>query len=220
LLLSRKVPAHWKGMVLVAPMAKIAKKMRPAPFMISALSKLNGIIPTWKIVPVNDIFELAFKLPEKREMIKSNKLLYRDKPRIRTAFEMYETTLDLEGRLEEVTLPFLLLHGEEDTVTDPEVSKELYDQSKSFDKTMKLYKGLWHGLTTGEKNEDIDMVFNDIIQWLKERSGNSGGSSSGSDPGVQSDITVLEKTSDKWEVESESKGQYDHPMQPIQHAPL
>jgi hypothetical protein len=111
-----------------------------------------------------------------------------------------------------VTLPFLLLHGEDDIVTDPEVSKALYDQSKSFDKTMKLYKGLWHGLTTGEKDEDIDMVFRDIIQWLHERSGTSGGSSSGSAP-VQAEMSVLEKPADKWEVESKTKGQYDQPIQ-------
>lgn len=112
----------------------------------------------------------------------------------------------------QVTLPYLLLHGEDDTVTDPEVSKALLDQSKSFDKTMKLYKGLWHGLTTGEKDEDIDMVFNDIIQWLVERTGTEGASSSSSSPVRQSEFSVSETPSETREAESKLKGQHDLPV--------
>ncbi|CAM6127244.1 unnamed protein product [Calypogeia fissa] len=214
LLLNRKDPSRYKGMVLVAPMAKIAEKMRPSPFMIAALSKLNQIFPSWKVVPTGDVFELAFRLPEKRRKIKSNKLLYKGKPRIRTALELYETSLDLEERLDEVTLPYLLLHGEDDTVTDPEVSKALFNQSKSFDKTFKLYKGLWHGLTTGEKDEDIDMVFGDIIQWLSERTGTEGSSSSS--PMRQSEFSVMSKASDTQEDESKLKGQHDLPVQQVE----
>ncbi|CAM6088122.1 unnamed protein product [Calypogeia fissa] len=212
LLLTRKEPSRYKGMVLVAPMAKIADKMRPPPFMIAALSKLNNIFPYWKIVPTGDVFDLAFKLPEKRKKIKSNKLLYRGKPRIRTAFEMYHTSLDLEGRLDEVTLPYLLLHGEDDTVTDPEVSKALFDQSKSFDKTFKLYKGLWHGLTTAEKDEDIDMVFGDIIQWLLERSGSDGASSSDSSPAVvrQSEFNTVQPMGKQSESKSKGRMLFSH----------
>jgi alpha-beta hydrolase superfamily lysophospholipase len=39
----------------------------------------------------------------------------------------------------QITFPFLLLHGEADRVTDPDISKELYKSAKSFDKEFKLY---------------------------------------------------------------------------------
>ncbi|XP_015577213.1 caffeoylshikimate esterase isoform X2 [Ricinus communis] len=67
---------------------------------------------------------------------------------------------------EEVTLPFLVLHGDADIVTDPEISKALYEQAGSVDKTMKLYPGMWHGLTAGEIDGNVDIVFEDIIGWL------------------------------------------------------
>jgi caffeoylshikimate esterase len=70
---------------------------------------------------------------------------------------------------EQVTLPFLVLHGEEDKVTDPEVSKALYERASSVDKTIKLYPGMWHGLTAGEPDENIELVFGDIISWLDKR---------------------------------------------------
>lgn len=70
---------------------------------------------------------------------------------------------------EQVTLPFLVLHGEEDKVTDPEISMALYDRASSVDKTMKLYPGMWHGLTSGETDENIELVLGDIISWLNKR---------------------------------------------------
>lgn len=70
----------------------------------------------------------------------------------------------------QVTLPFLVLHGEADTVTDPEISKALYERASSRDKTMKLYPGMWHGLTSGEPDENVEIVFRDIIAWLEKHS--------------------------------------------------
>lgn len=67
-------------------------------------------------------------------------------------------------------LPFFVLHGEADIVTDPEVSKALYKKASSRDKTIKLYSGMWHGLTFGETEENIEIVFADIIAWLDKHS--------------------------------------------------
>jgi caffeoylshikimate esterase len=66
----------------------------------------------------------------------------------------------------QVRLPFFVLHGEADTVTDPEVSRALYKRASSIDKTIKLYPGMWHGLTSGEPDENVEIVFADIIDWL------------------------------------------------------
>lgn len=45
----------------------------------------------------------------------------------------------------------------------------LYDQASSVDKTIKLYRGMCHGVATGESDENIAIVFADIIAWLDER---------------------------------------------------
>ena len=74
----------------------------------------------------------------------------------------------------QVTIPFLLLHGEEDRVTDPEISRELFDKARSEDKEFKLYPGMWHGLTNGEPDDNIELVFNDIIHWINKRSPSGG----------------------------------------------
>ena len=86
-----------------------------------------------------------------------------------TGHELLRISLDLEQRLEEVSLPFLVLHGEEDKVTDKSVSEKLFSVASSSDKTIKLYPEMWHGLLYGEPVENRDIVFGDIIDWLGNR---------------------------------------------------
>ncbi|KAG4394008.1 hypothetical protein GLYMA_03G214800v4 [Glycine max] len=110
--------------------------------------------------------------------IRKNKLIYQDKPRLKTALEMLRISMSLEDSLYKVTLPFFVLHGEADTVTDPEVSRALYERASSKDKTIKLYPGMWHGLTSGETDENIEKVFADIIMWLDKHTSNATHASS------------------------------------------
>ncbi|CAL5407192.1 unnamed protein product [Camellia sinensis] len=199
LLLHRKKPASWDGAVLVAPMCKIADDLRPNPLVIKVLTKLCRVIPTWKIIPTQDIVDVAFRDPEVRKeividqegnpketrvfgaiarelrqlnftrIIRSNSYCYTDKPRLQTGNQLMTVSLDLEQRLNEVSLPFLVVHGGDDKVTDPAVSKLLFETACSKDKTFKLYPGMWHSLTYGELPENIDAVFSDIVAWLDER---------------------------------------------------
>lgn len=171
LTLHRKMPNFWDGAVLVAPMCKIAEKMRPHPVVINVLTTLCKIIPTWKIIPTEDIIESAIKNPEWREEVRNNPYCYKGKPRLKTGFELLTVSLEIEKRLNEVSLPFMIVHGGDDTVTDPSVSEALYNTACSGDKTFKLYPRMWHALTSGEPQENIDLVFGDIISWLNERKG-------------------------------------------------
>ncbi|XP_043703601.1 caffeoylshikimate esterase-like isoform X2 [Telopea speciosissima] len=169
LLLHKKDPTFWHGAVLVAPMCKISEKVKPHPVVVNLLTQVEDLIPKWKIVPTKDVIDSTFKDPFKREEIRNNRLIYQDKPRLKTALEMLRTSMSLEDSLNQVTIPFFLLHGEADTVTDPGVSRALYEQAVSKDKTMKLYAGMWHGLTSGEPDHNIEIVFADIIAWLDKR---------------------------------------------------
>ncbi|KAJ0254983.1 Uncharacterized protein HA466_0098110 [Hirschfeldia incana] len=173
LLLHKKDLSFWNGALLVAPMCKISEKAKPHPVVINLLTRVEEIIPKWKIVPTKDVIDAAFKDPVKREEIRNNKLIYQDKPRLKTALEMLRTSMNLEDSLHEITLPFLVLHGEADILTDPEISKALFEKASSRDKTIKLYPGMWHGLTSGEPDANVDLVFADIISWLDDRTGDS-----------------------------------------------
>lgn len=169
ILLHRKKPHYWDGAILVAPMCKIAEEMKPNTVMTSVLSTLSRVIPSWKIVPGPDVIDTAFKVPKVREEIRANRYCYKGKPRLRTAFELLRVSTQIEQRLHEVSLPFIVLHGEEDQVTDKAVSKQLYDVATSSDKTLKLYPDMWHGLLYGEPQDNLEIVFSDIIDWLEQK---------------------------------------------------
>lgn len=65
-------------------------------------------------------------------------------------------------------MPLLILHGKSDVVTDPSVSKALYERSSSSDKKLFLYEDACHALLEGESDEMILRVFGDIISWLDQ----------------------------------------------------
>ncbi|XVF75429.1 hypothetical protein PTKIN_Ptkin13bG0188100 [Pterospermum kingtungense] len=170
LLVHKKKPEYWDGAVLIAPMCKISDEMKPHPLVIKVLEKLCNYIPTWKIIPSQDVIDAAFKRPEIRAQIRANPYCYKGRPRLNTGNELLKTSIKIEQSLDEVSLPFIVLHGEDDIVTDKAVSKQLYDVAASRDKTLKLYPGMWHGLLYGEPPENIEVVFADIISWLNQRS--------------------------------------------------
>ncbi|KAG8376742.1 hypothetical protein BUALT_Bualt09G0095400 [Buddleja alternifolia] len=167
--LHRKKPNYWDGAVLVAPMCKIADEMRPSPLVIKVLTSLARVIPTWKLTPTPDIIDIAFRDPQVVKEVRTNKYAYKGRPRLQTSYQLYTVSVDLEKRLEEVSLPFIVLHGEADKVTDPSVSKLLHESARSVDKTFKLYPGMWHSLSYGELPENLNTVFSDIVKWLDDR---------------------------------------------------
>ncbi|CAA3021128.1 caffeoylshikimate esterase-like [Olea europaea subsp. europaea] len=175
LLLHRKKPNYWDGAVLVAPMCKIADDIRPHPMVMNVLTKLSRVIPTWKIIPTPDIIDVAFRVQAIRDEVRSNPYCYKGKPRLLTGNQLLKVSTELETRLKEVSVPFLIVHGEDDKVTDPSVSKLLYESASSTDKTFKLYPGMWHSLIYGELPENIEIVFSDVINWIdaKIATGNS-----------------------------------------------
>ena len=48
---------------------QIVDDMKPAPIVITILSKLSNVIPTWKIIPSEDIIDRAIKHEEWREEV-------------------------------------------------------------------------------------------------------------------------------------------------------
>lgn len=165
-----KQPDAWSGAVLVAPMCKIADDMVPPPLVKQILIGLANILPKKKLVPQKDLAEAAFRDIRKRKLTAYNVICYKDRPRLRTAVELLWTTQEIEQKLEKVSLPILILHGEADVVTDPSVSKALYEKASSSDKRIILYKDAYHSLLEGEPDDMIIRVLSDIISWLDQHS--------------------------------------------------
>ena len=87
---------------------------------------------------------------------------------------MLDATDDINARMEELKVPILLLHGEDDIVTDPKLSQILHDRCSSADKTITVYPKAWHDMLAGEPEYMKKMVYADIVSWISSRCGGEG----------------------------------------------
>lgn len=165
------------GVIFVCPMCKVKDDMLPPKFVVDAIKPIAGptgtvsLIGYLPIAPAKKLENLTFRIPEIGSYIRTSPTCFSGrKPRIATAREILLTSKYVSDHLHEFKAPFLVIHGKEDKVTDPALSQLLYDEAKSIDKSIKLYDGLWHALTSGETNDNMNMVFNDVIEWILKRS--------------------------------------------------
>lgn len=54
----------------VETISQISEKVKPHPVVVNILTKVEDIIPKWKIVPTKDVIDSAFKDPAKRERVR------------------------------------------------------------------------------------------------------------------------------------------------------
>ena len=169
-------PDVYSGVNFLAPMCKIGKALQPSEWVITVGRLLAGPTgtATWlgylPISPVNgNLKMLTYKVAGKRALNSRVPSQFARKPRLATGRELLNATTMISNSLGEFHAPFLVQHGRADRVTDPQLSQALYDECQSNDKTIRLYDGMWHSLTAGETDENVELVLNDSIQWILER---------------------------------------------------
>lgn len=83
-----------------------------------------------------------------------------------TVAEMARADDRLAREFSKLTLPLLILHGTQDTVTKPSGSEFFFEHAGSSDKTLLLYDGHYHDLLNDLGKE---VVIHDINVWLDAR---------------------------------------------------
>ena len=68
------------------------------------------------------------------------------------------------ARAPEVSLPLLIMHGEDDVLTSPDGSREFYARAGSDDKTLKVYPSLYHEIFN---EPEKDAVLLEMTDWLE-----------------------------------------------------
>lgn len=170
-------PQLWKGVVFHSPMCKIKQEMLPSPLVVKIFLAIVGERGTnaFSRLPIapskKSLLDDVFKSEEKRRLAKDTPLYYGDrKPRLASARELLRVSEMVSSNLKNFNAPFLVQHGLDDVVTDPDLSQALYDEASSSDKAIKLYDGMWHSINIGESDENLDIVFRDSIEWILKRS--------------------------------------------------
>jgi alpha-beta hydrolase superfamily lysophospholipase len=170
-----RVGRAWDGLILNGAMCGVSAKFKPPWPLEHFLSLVAAVVPTWRVVPTRgSIPEVSFKEERKRKLALASPRRTVARPRAATALELLRICSELQGRFEEVEVPLLIAHGGEDVVCDPACVEELYRRASSKDKTLKIYPGMWHQLI-GETDENVELVFGDMLEWLRSRATRAAG---------------------------------------------
>lgn len=87
--------------------------------------------------------------------------------RARVGYEILNAYADIAAKTHSITLPFLTISGELDTLVHPDAAERFHNSAASTDKTLHAAKDRWHNLLVEEGREAIWEM---ITTWVVERS--------------------------------------------------
>lgn len=158
-----EVEARVSGVVLTSP----AVGIQPShPLVVILAPVMSFLLPTFQLNSANKNGMPVSRDPDALVAKYSDPLVYTGSVRVRTGYEILRTTAYLQQNLKTLRVPFLVLHGAADTVTDPAASQKLYEEASSTDKTIQLLEGFLHDLLIEPEREEI---MKDIIDWFNCR---------------------------------------------------
>ncbi|MGJ8686359.1 MAG: alpha/beta hydrolase [Spongiibacteraceae bacterium] len=151
------------GLMLSGPALNSSVVPGAVKIVCSILGKLAPHLPALKIDPT-----LVSRDPESvKKYIEDPYNLTSSVP-IRTIAEMVSAIGELPAQFPRITLPMLILHGEEDQLIPCDASRALHDGCGSQDKTLMVYPELYHEVLN-ELPEARAQVMADIGTWLAAR---------------------------------------------------
>lgn len=152
-----------QGLILSGPALKAGSDV--SGFLIGVTKFLSGLFPSLAVMDLpNENFSRDKAVVE--DMGK-DPLVYQGKGPARTAAELLRAFDRIEEKMPQLTLPFLVMHGTADKLTNPEGSKLLVERAKSEDKTLKLYEGVFHDLL---HEPEHDQILGELAMWIAKRS--------------------------------------------------
>ncbi|XP_071691224.1 uncharacterized protein [Rutidosis leptorrhynchoides] len=161
--LDPKVEKSITGVVLTSP----AVGVQPShPIFLVLAPIFSLLLPRLQLSAANKKGAVVSRDPAALVAKYSDPLVYTGSIRVRTGHEILRITSYLQQNSRKLKVPFFLLHGSADTITDPDASLKFYEEASSQDKSIKLLPGCLHDLLFEPEQEEIKR---DIIDWLNSR---------------------------------------------------
>ncbi|KAG2482231.1 hypothetical protein HYH03_018831, partial [Edaphochlamys debaryana] len=167
----------FRGAVLLAPMISLQGMASRGPNLVLRLvaALLNLLTPQLPIVKgePNKVFPIIQQLWD------ADPACFKHGTRVRNALEYLRACRTLAGELHTLDFPFIAFHSARDRWTDATGSRQLYELSRTTDKTLIPVDHMFHMLT---KEEGWRGVLARALTWLDERAG-GGAAAAGPGPG-------------------------------------
>lgn len=131
------------------------------------LAMARLVSKVWPTAPVpRDDSDTLSSDPQVRRAFRADPLNCNGKTRVRTAVEMSQAGADALHRAGSFTIPLLIMHGANDTLTSPRGSERFFASANSQDKTLRVWPEMKHEIF----NEvDRETVIAYTLNWLDDR---------------------------------------------------
>nr|XP_043626894.1 monoacylglycerol lipase-like [Erigeron canadensis] len=161
--LDPKIEKSLAGIVLTSPAVGV-QPTHPIFLILAPIFSL--LLPKFQLSAANKTEAVVSRDPAALIAKYSDPLVYTGSIRVRTGHEILRITSYLQRNAHKLKVPFFVLHGGADAVTDPNASLKLYELASSEDKSIKLLPQCLHDLLFEPEQKEIKR---DIIDWLNSR---------------------------------------------------
>lgn len=152
----------FKGAILSAPGVKVGDSISQATITMSKI--LSKLAPKMGVIAL-DVDGIS-RDPEVVEAYVNDPLVFHGKTPARLGAELLSAIQRITAEAGNITLPFIVVQGAEDSIVDPSGAQMLYDKASSEDKTLKIYDELYHECFN---EPERDRVLRDVENWLEVR---------------------------------------------------
>ncbi|KAJ3287596.1 hypothetical protein HK104_008528 [Borealophlyctis nickersoniae] len=154
------------GMVVYCPLIIPQGESRPSIF-VEVVAKILNWIPYGGTLPIAEANRGKNSSDPNNEIeFQKDPMGYTGNMRIGTGLAILDGLEALQGKLQDVTIPFLVMHGDKDRVCSLEGARLLKDRATSQDKTLIVWDGQEHDLSREPKSAE---VIDAAIKWMTER---------------------------------------------------
>ena len=150
------------GLILSGPLLMPDEDM--SPFLQKIAGLVGRILPFLPVVKVDT--SLVTQVEEERKAYDEDPLVYHGSTNARTAFELLRTMKYVQKHFSTIQIPFLVMHGGADKLSNPKGSQLLYDTASSEDKSIKIFDGWYHEIM---REPEKHLFFDAFTEWLEER---------------------------------------------------
>lgn len=155
-------PEGLRGIVAVAP---ALGETGGSPLLRALLPVLALVAPRVRLDPKLDLARLS-RDPVLLQTYVTDDPLYQTRVTPRLAAALVATIADTRRRAPAFTVPLLVQHGTDDTVTSPIGSREFVERAGSADKTYTAYDGGYHNLFVDTCRDE---VYGAMAAWMDAR---------------------------------------------------
>lgn len=151
-----------QGVILSGAALEVGADISPlTQKIVRLLAKISPKIKTVKLDP-----KKISRDPATVKAYQTDPLIYRDGGKTGLAVALLDGIQQQQAKFKLFTYPVLVMHGQNDQITNPDGSKKLYEEAASTDKTLKIWDGAFHEIFNEiNKSEVIDYT----VSWLDQR---------------------------------------------------